>query len=553
MSSHPNNPFQIGEWLVDPDTGFIEKDGQSTKLEPKVMDLLLYLAQRPGKVIPREELEQAIWAGTVVGYDALTSAIIKIRKAFGDNSRNPWLIETLSKKGYRFIAQVSDAQTVVRATPASSVPQVGQANRNAYIAFAVFALVFLGTVLGWFLLHRTAPIPTEHPSIVVLPFANLSGDPNFEYFSDGITEDITTDLSKLSGLLVIAPNSANNYKNQPLSLKSVAKALNVRYVVEGSVRRAGKEIRITAKLIDAHTGSHMWAERYDRQLQDIFAVQDDVTRNIVDALALSLTDEEKQRVAHRYTSSVEAYDLLLQGQAFYARSSKDDNVRARERYLKAIEMDAKFARAYAALALTHAEDFRFGWSKDPAESLQQAINLAHQGVALDDTIPQTNWVLGYVLVSNKQYAKAADAAERAIAVDPNNADAYTTLAYSRVYQGRSREAITLVRKAMRLNPHYPAQYPSILGRAYYHLGHYEEAVDILRAAIEKNPVRTPPRLYLILSYVALGHMDDASWEVDQLRVNDPGFMLATVEQTLPVADPQQLAKMKSDLQRAGLN
>jgi len=557
MSSNSTKPFLIGDWLVDPELGCVQKDGEPVKLEPKVMDLLLYLAQRPGKVLTREELEQAIWVGTVVGYDALTSAVIKIRKAFGDNSRNPWLIETLSKKGYRFIAPVSDVQTdagpATPVAPAHMADKI-QSKRRWFASLSILALVLIASAITWYASRRSVAVivSAENPSIVVLPFANLSGDPQFEYFSDGITEDITTDLSKLSGLLVIAPNSANSYKNQPLALKSVARDLNVRFVVEGSVRRAGNEIRVTAKLIDAHTGTHMWADRYDRKLQDIFAVQDDVTHNIVSALALTLTDEEKAMVAHRYTDSVAAYDLLLRGQSLYAHSNKEDNSQARDLYRRAVGIDPKFARAYAALALTYAEDFRFGWSSDPDKSLQQADEFARKGVALDDSIPQTNWVLGYVLVSKIQFDAAAAAAERAIAVDPNNADAYTTLAYARVYQGRSEEAISLVRKAMRLNPHYPSQYKSILGRAYYYIGNYKEAIGILRDAIDKNPVRTPPRLYLILSYIALGQMDDAAWEVDQLKVNDPGFSLATVDQAIPVKDQAQLAKFRQDLKSAGL-
>jgi len=557
MSSISTKPFLIGEWLVDPELGCIQKDGESVKLEPKVMDLLLYLAQHPGKVLTREELEQAVWVGTVVGYDALTSAVIKIRKAFGDNSRNPWLIETLSKKGYRFIAPVLEVQPGVNpATPAApaNLTNKFQSKRRWFTGLSILALALIVSAITWYASRRSAPVivSAANPSIVVLPFANLSGDPHFEYFSDGITEDITTDLSKLSGLLVIAPNSANSYKNQPLSLKSVARALNVRFVVEGSVRRAGNEIRVTAKLIDAHSGSHLWAERYDRKLQDIFSVQDDVTHNIVSALALTLTDKEKAMVAHRYTDSVEAYDLLLRGQSLYARSTKEDNSRARDLYRKAIGIDPKFARAYAALALTYAEDFRFGWSSNAESSLQQAEEFARKGVALDNTIPQTNWVLGYVLVSKKQFDDATAAAERAIAVDPNNADAYTTLAYGRVYQGRSEEAINLVRKAMRLNPHYPSQYKSILGRAYYYIGNYKEAIEILRDAIDKNPVRAPPRLYLILSYVALGQMQDAAWEVDQLQVNNPGFSLATLDQVIPVKDQEQLARIRRDLKSAGL-
>lgn len=584
-----DRPFRVGDWLVEPAVGCVSRDGGSVKLEPKVMDLLVCLARRPGRVLSREELEEAVWAGTVVGYDALTSAIIKLRKAFGDDSRHPWLIETVSKKGYRLIASVSEADAVAppapvavadvatspvppagaeaaippapvtegAVSPATKPPAVNPSRRR--LAMAALAAVGLASLaVLWFALDRavpdTAPGIVTPPaiSIAVLPFANLSGDPGFEYFSDGITEDITTDLSKVSSLLVIARNSAFAYKAQPLSLKSVADALGVRYVLEGSVRRSGDDIRINAKLIDAETGAHLWVERYDRHIQDIFAVQDDVTRNIVTALALTLTDEEKKRVARRYTHSIEAYDLFLRGQSLYARSNEEDNARARQLYLRAIEIDPTFARAHAAVALAHTEDFRHGWGADPTTSIKQAVARARQAVALDDSIPQTLWALGYVYVSNAQNDEGAVVAERAIALDPNHADAYMTLAYARVYQNRPQDAIALVRKAMRLNPHYPSQYPSILGRAHYHLGQYEQAVETLRHAVELNPNRTPARLYLVLSYVALDKLEEARWEAGEVLVNAPGFSVDALYQILPVSAPRELARMKADLRRAGL-
>ncbi len=542
-------PFRIGEWVIEPDTGRLCKSGQSSRLEPKVMDLLLYMAQRPGQVLPREELEQAIWTGTVVGYDALTSAIIKLRKAFGDDSHKPWLIETVAKKGYRLIAPITKpGSTSTSGAPVQETTAWGR-RRFGVAALAVVAL----TAIGWFAVERLNLRGTRVPSIAVLPFANLSGDPKLEYFSDGITEDITTDLSKISGLLVIARNSAFAYKDQPLALKSVAESLGVRYVLEGSVRRSGNDLRINAKLIDTDAGSHLWTERYDRRIQDIFAVQDDVTRKIVTALALTLTNSETEHVARRYTHSIEAYDLFLRGQSLYARSTQEDNAQARELYWRAIKLDPKFARAYAALALTHAEDFRYGWNAPTVASMQQAIKYARQAVALDDAIAQTLWALGYVYVTNKQFDEGVTAAERAIALDPNHADAYTTLAYGRVYQGRSQEAIPLLHKAMRLNPHYPSQYPSILGRAYYYLGRYAEAAITLRQTLDMNPGRIAPQLYLILTYVAQGNLDEASWEVEQLRAHDPVFRLANVEQALPVTDPHKRARIKDDLRRAGLN
>ena len=546
------NPLRIGDWLIEPDAGRVSREGVSTKLEPKAMDLLVYLAQRPGQVLSREELEQAIWTGTVVGYDALTSAIIKLRKALNDRSRKPQIIETVSKRGYRLIAPVT---TPDRESPthAAAVDTASPSRRWLALAFVAAVLLLMLMAISWLVVNRpTSPVPAI-PSIAILPFTNLSGDPKFEYFSDGITEDIITDLSKLSGLMVVARNSAFAYKDQPLALKTVAEKLGVRYVLEGSVRRAGDELRINVKLIDAETGAHLWAERYNRRLQDIFSVQDDVRGNIVKVLALTLTDDEQRAASRRYTQSVEAYDLLLRGQSLYARSTREDNARARELYKRAIGLDPNFARAYAAVALTFAEDSRYGWSADASASLKPAITYAQRAVALDPSIPQTHWSLGYVYVFNRQYDAAVAAAERAIALDPNNADAHTTLAFGRVYQGRPRVAIPLVQKAMRLNPHYPSQYPSILGRAYYHSGQYPLAVETLRHALDINPGRISPQLYLILSYVALGKLDEAAWEVDQLRSHDPGFRLATVEHTIPIADSRELARIKDGLRRAGLN
>jgi len=550
QTSGARNPFRIGDWQVEPDRGRVSRNGESIKLEPKVMDLLVYLVQRPGQVLSREELEQTIWTGTVVGYDALTSAIIKLRKALGDNSRQPWLIETVAKKGYRLIASVTPVEPAPvdsmthSATPATS--------RRRLLLLALVISVVAGLAAGWLMVNRLVSHTPHAPSIVVLPFTNLSGDPKFEYFSDGMTEDIITDLSKLSGLMVVARNSAFAYKDQPLSLKTVADELGVRYVLEGSVRRSGDDLRVNVKLIDATTGSHLWAERYNRRMRDIFSVQDDVRGNIIKALALSLTDDEKRTVAQRYTQSVKAYDLLLQGQSFYARSSREDNARARDLYSQAIRLDPNFARAHAAVALTYAEESRYGWSASATASMQQAIAFARKGVTLDDSIPQTHWALGYVYVLNHQYDDAVAAAERAIALDPNNADAYTTLAFGRVYQGRAKEAVPLVQKAMQLNPRYPTQYLSILGRSYYHIGQYTQAVETLRKAQEMNPERISPLLYLILSYVAMGNLDDANWEAEQLRMHNPGFSLVNVEHTLPIADPRELARIKNDLRRAGL-
>jgi len=234
------------------------------------------------------------------------------------------------------------------------------------------------------------------PSLVVLPFVDISSDVNQRYLGDGITEDLTTALSKLSGLFVIARSSAMNYRDQNIDVKIVARQLNVHYVLEGSVQREGNQLRVSAKLIDGSTGFHLWAERYDREVKDIFEVQDNITRKIVRALSVKLTEEEKRRVARRYTVSFEAYDRFLQAQVYYVRHTPEDNIRARELFQHSIELDPDFARAFSASALTYTAEFRYGWQSDRKVALSQALQLAQKAVSIDNQLPQAYYVLGYV-------------------------------------------------------------------------------------------------------------------------------------------------------------
>jgi TolB-like protein/DNA-binding winged helix-turn-helix (wHTH) protein len=545
-----HRPFKVGDWLVEPDSGRLIHDGRSIKLEPKVMDLLVYLVQRPGRVLPREELEQAIWAGTVVGYDALTSAIIKLRKAFGDDPHHPWLIETVAKKGYRLIAPVTAADS---ASPAT-MPGPFVRNRRLLGVAALTATALVGLAIGWFALDRLGLGTTRIPSIAVLPFTNLGGDPKLAYFSDGVREDIITDLSKLSGLRVIARNPAFASQDQPLAIKGVAEALGARYVLEGSVRRAGDDIRITAKLIDTETGSHLWAEGYNRRMRDIFAVQVDVTRNIVTALALTLTDEEKEYVARRDTRSVEAYDLFLQGQARYVRNLREDNFNARDYFLRALALDDSFTRAHGALALTHADDFRFAWSNDPVASADAALRHAERAVALDARSPQAHWVLGYILLHvRKDHASALKLGERAIALDPNHADAHALLALSQVYAGDTETAVRHIERAMLLSPDHTARYRTVLGFAHYFAGRYDKARAALEQALEQNPTRLLPQLYLAATLSRLGKLDEARWLADTIHTEHPEFKLRAWADTQPFVDRTRLDGIVDDLRRAGLD
>ena len=300
--------------------------------------------------------------------------------------------------------------------------------------------------------------PPEAPkklSIAVLPFANMSGDAEQEYFADGISEDIITALSKLSQLFVIARNSSFTFKGKNVNVQEVGKSLGVRYVLEGSVRKSGNRVRITAQLIDATTGGHLWAERFDRDLTDIFAVQDDVTQQIVGALALNLTEGDRQRLAAEQTRNPEAYDCFLRGRELWHRLTKETNIDARDLLQRAIELDPKFASAHAFLALTHGLDYLNRWSASPPSSIEQAEEAATRAVALDDSDPVAHWALGLVNLYTRRHDGAIREAERAIVLNPNFAEGHVSLGEALHYSGRSEEALALFDRAMALNPYFP--------------------------------------------------------------------------------------------------
>src|SRR5712692_9544119 len=317
--------------------------------------------------------------------------------------------------------------------------------------------------------QEALPFPAK-PSIVVLPFVNMSEDPKQEYFSDGLTEDLTSDLSQISSLFVISRNSAFTYKGKAVKLPEVSRELGVRYVLEGSVRKAGDQVRITAQLIDSTQDQHLWSERYDRPLTEIFALQDEIRQKIMTALKVKLTPEEHERFQRAPTDNLEAYDFVLRGTEAFLRAfsevKKELNAQARQMFEKAIELDPQYAGAYAMLGWTYFFDWFFQWNPNRAQSLERAFELAQRAVALDDSLPLPHWTLSRVYLWQKQHEQAIAEAERAIALDPNDADGYWNLGNTLAFVGRPEEAIGLYEKALRLNPHYPAFYLLDLGDAY---------------------------------------------------------------------------------------
>jgi len=360
------------------------------------------------------------------------------------------------------------------------------------------------------------------PSIAVLPFINMSGDKEQEYFSDGMTEDLLTDLSKISALRVISRTSTFAYKGKLPDPRTVAREMGVSHIVEGSVRKVGRRVRITAQLIDATTGTHVWAERYDRELKDIFALQDEVRGKIVAALAVKLADVEQTRVAGKGTDSFEAYDLFLKGRHQESSFTRQGNAAAIRFYREAIEVDPGYANAYARLANMYDFSVRLGWSSDIDSDRNTAIAYAQKALELNDTIPFAHWTKARIISRHgtegiKSQLDAILSLKRAIELDPNYADAYAFVSFLYVGVGKPNKAVAAIDQAMRLNPRYPFWY--LMNRAIvrYMQTHYAAAVADLEQAVKRNPTAIFLRWWLAAAYAQAGLKDKAAWQVEEMK------------------------------------
>lgn len=550
----PGRAFYVGDWRVDPPIYRIQRGDKIVKLEPRVMQVLEFLARRSGEAVSRKELEASVWANTVVGYQALNRTVALLRKAFDDDPRNPRVIETLSKHGYRLLAPVRDADDSVEEAERTVIPS--RPAMRVMILAAGAGLLALIVIASW--QYTAKHMGTNNhigdagsaKSIAVLPFANISDDPKQEYFSDGMTDDLITDLSKISGLFVIASHSSFAYKEKTADVRQIARELGVRYVLEGSVRRDGEQVRVNAQLIDATTGRHLWAERYDGAVGDVFTLQDKVTQNIVSALEVKLPAGEHEM--RKYTESLEAYDYFLRGRAHFARRSKDENAEAHNLFRKTIEVDSSFAPAYVMSAWAHAHDLVFGWSDQPERSFERAVELADKAVALDDELPQAYFVKGLIYREKKELAKALIATEKAVLLDPNYADARVLLASLLYYSGRAKEGLEMVIKAKRLNPRYPSAYQFHLGQAYFILRRYDEAIEAFSQGLLANPTSQRLHTWLAAAYAQSGQLEDAEWEANEVLMLDPDFSLQRIQEAVPLKDPAYLAQLVDGLRKAGL-
>ena len=410
------------------------------------------------------------------------------------------------------------------------------------------------------LLDGTAPAAAESvtstanggkPSIAVLPFDNMSGDRDQEFFADGITEDIITDLSRFQELSVVARNSVFTYKNQPTTAQQVGRDLGVRYILEGSVRRAGNRVRVTAQLIDAATGHHLWAERFDRDLEDVFAVQDEVTARIVATLAGKIQTTERRRARDLdRTENLQAYELVLRGRELWLRFTAEDNLEARRLYERAIELDPDYARAYASVAWTYLMAFDHHWSEDAADTLDRALEFAQRGVKVNPASHSNFLTLGQVHLWSGRHDSAIDAFERGIAINPNDSDGYIFLAQAVCYRGDSERGVELMEKAFTINPDTAAWQRAFLVMVYFNGRRYEDAVATM------DRIENPPTLAFRWYIAALAHLGrdaEARAAAGEYRRRNPDFILARHLSRVHFHKPEDKEHYAEGLRLAGLS
>ena len=395
------------------------------------------------------------------------------------------------------------------------------------------------------------PLP-DKPSIAVLPFQNMSGDAEQEYFSDGMTEDLITDLSKISGLFVIARNSSFVYKGKSVKVQEIGRDLGVRFVLEGSIRKAGSRVRITAQLIDAASGGHLWGERFDRDLTDIFSTQDEVVEKIVGALAVKLTRGEEQRLHRRATSNVEAYETWLRARQWLARSTPEAATQAKATYRRAIELDQNFAAPHAGLSLTALAEYVSDWAADPAQALNEAETWARRAVELSDQEPVSHLALGSVLLWRRDHDGALAEFRRMTALDPNFAQGHAAIGLVLMYAGQAAEALEPIALAMRLDPHYSPIVLHFLAQANFSLGHYEVAAQQLVERIVRTPSTDASRMLLASCYGHLGRTEDARVAWAELLKVKPDFSLTQRARVLPYKDAGDFQRIVDGLAKAGL-
>jgi len=558
--------LRLGDWLVEPAMNQISRGAEVVRLEPKVVEVLAHLARHADQVVSREELLSEVWKGVIVGDDALTQGVIKLRKALGDTSNAPSYILTIPKRGYRLIAPV--AWLEAEAGPRSEVVQAtGEKprvwwSRNWLVGTGAVALA-VGLMIIWLLVQsKSHQVPTltdiaattafakaidELPTVVVRSFKEIEGEPSQSLLARGLTAHLIMDLGRLPDIRVISAPTPDTYAEETRTTNASAG----RYVVTGEVQRSAEMMRIYINVAEAASGRSLWSESYDRPYADILVLQDELIRQVLGVLPVKVGEAELRRRARPYTRNLEAYEYFMRAQSALILRRLSDNSVARDLYTKAIQLDPTFARAFAGLALTHAADHRYNWTKDGAAALAKAVEIATMAQQMDPDIPEVYFALAYVDVEQRKLSDAADYVRTALRLNPSYADAYALLGAIQTYIGRPSETIPLLRVAMRLSPHNGHLYFMIIGRAYFHLGDTAAALLNLREAITRNPASLETRIYLAATLARDGQRSAATWEAEEIRTLESAFRIREWLKNHPMSDVRQAEQLITALGTVG--
>jgi DNA-binding winged helix-turn-helix (wHTH) protein/TolB-like protein/Tfp pilus assembly protein PilF len=539
--------LRVGEWSVDPATNEISRGSERVHLEPKAADLLLALARRADEVVSREELLAQVWSGVVVGDDVLTQAVIKLRKALGDTSGEPRYIQTIPKRGYRLIAVVSRLDPGRGAAP-------GDSRRRVYWIAGACVLAAAALLGFWrYVGEADSPLAAVSadairaaridatPKVVVYPFKEIAGDARQSLLARGFTSRLITDLGRSPGVRVIALPAQSP---EPAAQGEPGRGS---YIVAGDVQHSAGKIRLYVRLVDAASGEALWSGQYDRPYDDLLALQDDLTQQVLEKLTVKVGDAELRRRAAPYTRNLQAYEYFLRAQAALNVRSKSDNELARGFYSKAIRLDPSFARAQAGLALTYAADRRNNWTADGKAALAKATELAKAALQLDPDSPEVLFAWAFVTMEDGELSEAAGTLRTALRLNPSYADAYALMAGIQTYDGRPSETIPLIQVAMRLAPNSGYLYSLILGRAYFFLGDTDSALLQLQQAVERNHESIESHLYLAAALARAGRRNAAGWEKEEIRSLEPGFKLGEWLKNYPLADSGERRRLTEAL------
>jgi TolB-like protein len=519
--------YSFPGYALDIERHELRRGDDLVPVEPQVFDLLAYLIRNRERVVSKDDLMASIWNGRIVSESTLTSRITAARQAIGDNGDEQRLIRTVARKGIRFVGEVSEGVSPYgAATPPETAP-----------------LVSHGTLI---------PRLPEKPSIAVLPFTNMSGDAEQEYFSDGITEDIITALSRLRWFFVIARNSTFVYKGQAVNVKQVGRDLGVRYVLEGSVRKSGQRVRITSQLLDGVSGNHIWSERYDRELTDIFALQDEITASVVSAIEPKLLAAEGLRTETRSTDDLDAWDLVARALAHFWKLTATDSNTAIGILRQAVQRHPNYAPAHSMLAFAILASAYVGWIP-PGTDREFAAKIARRAAELDDSDPWAHLALGYLEFTGRHTEEAIRHFGTALDLNPNFAAAAGSIGFALALDGRSDEAIGHFEQALRMSPRDPFNAFFFVGiaAAHYLAGRYVEGIKWARQAVQLRPGYTGAHRILCANLAQAGQVDELREAMQMLRNLQPDICIARIRQSVPyTAGPME--RFLEGMRKAGV-